>query len=99
MTALAQENAQVLNLIQAMLGAISPNMRRVALQMADDGGVHLRFLLAKDDEDDREEIDDIVFEFEALQSRNVRVEVSILVGDQPLSEIDLPGRLVFGRRE
>ncbi len=95
---LAYENAQVLNLVQAMFGAISPNMRSVSLECRD-GGVRLYFLLAEDDEADREEIDDILFEFEVLQERDIEINSSVVVSCKPEARVELPGRWVFGRKE
>ena len=95
---LSQENVQVLNLVQAMLGAISPNFRRVALETGPQG-VRLRFLLELDILTDREEIADIVFEFEALQLSRVDVLVDVLVDRRAIHEIDLPGRTVYLRKE
>ena len=92
------ENAHVLNLVQAMLGFISPNMRAVSVEPAE-RGVRLHFLLAEEDEGDREAIEDIVLEFEALMIQFVDVEVSVIVSSQPMATGSIPGRRVFGRRE
>ncbi len=96
---LADENAQVLNLVQAMIGAISPNLRRVALAVPAPGKLRLTFVLERDEPDDREEIDDIAFGFEALQMQEIDLEVHIIADARPISEITLPGRVVFGRKE
>jgi hypothetical protein len=96
---LATENKQVLNLVQAMIGFVTPNFRRVTLDVRANGALTLRFLLAHDDPRDREEIDDIEFEFEALQDSIVEVDVDILIDRRPIHEIELPGRLVYGRKE
>ncbi|WP_169979132.1 hypothetical protein, partial [Tautonia rosea] len=95
---LAFENARVLDLVQAMFGAISPNMRAISLECVD-GGVLLRFLLAEESEVDREEIDDILFEFEALQERAIEIRSSVVVSSRPEARVELPGRWVFGRKE
>jgi len=60
---------------------------------------NLHFLLEKDNEEDREEIEDIEFEFLALQDRLVTVTTEIVVSNKPLTENQLPGRGVFLRRE
>ena len=96
---LEEENTQVLNLVQAMLGAVSSNLRRVALQVPKPGAVRLTFIIERDDPQDREEIQDIAFEFEALQTEGVDLDVDIGVDDRPNSELRLPGRLVFARKE
>ena len=95
---LAAENAHVLNLVQAMIGLISPNMRAVSVELAG-RGVRLHFLLAEEDGADREAIEDIIFEFEALQERFVNIEVTVAVSSEPPATGTVPGRRVFGRRE
>lgn len=96
---LTEENLQVLNLVQAMIGAITPNFRRVTLELISPGSVCLRFLFERDDPDDREELEDIAFEFEALQSHGIELDVKVIVDARPVHEINLPGRIVFGRKE
>ncbi|WAS93143.1 hypothetical protein [Nannocystis punicea] len=96
---LTDENVQVLRLVIAMVGAVSPNFRRVSLEVVDARKVHLWFLLAHDHSEDREEIDDIAFEFESLQDRGIELETTILVDARPVEQLALPGRVVFGRRE
>lgn len=96
---LSEENIQVLNLVQAMIGAVSPNLRRVTLEVPRPGAVHLRFVLERDDSDDREEIEDIGFEFEALQTTGIELEMDIIVDGRSIGELRVPGRVVFGRKE
>lgn len=95
---LLRENAQVLNLVQAMIGSVTPNMRGVSL-VAHPESVHLYFLLEHDDEGDREEIDDIVFELEALQGGSIDVDVTVLVSPDDSAFHQLLGRRVYGRAE
>jgi hypothetical protein len=99
--AITRENAQVLNLIQAMIGSPSPNFRRVTLEGTTGDGVRLRFLLAHDDPMDREEIEEIAFEFEfeTLQDADISIEVDVVCDAGPLADIRLPGRIVYVRRE
>src|SRR4051794_18992867 len=92
------ENAQVLNLVQAMIGLVPTNLRAASLACAP-GRVQLYFVLASDDVHDREAIDDIGFEFEALQERLVPVAVSVLVSAAADAVGGMPGRRVFGRLE
>lgn len=92
------ENRLVLALVQAMIGAISQNFRRVSLEVMDDG-VRLEFVLNQESEEDREEISDIGFEFEALQSTSIDVTIDVLVTTEELWKVPLSGRVVFGRRE
>jgi|tagenome__1003787_1003787.scaffolds.fasta_scaffold19380093_2 hypothetical protein len=95
---LERENAQVLNLVQAMLGGVSPNMRAASLECWPEG-VRLHFLLEREDEGDRQEIEDIAFEFEALQDRGINLEVSVVVSPERSAIGKLPGRRVYGRKE
>ena len=95
----AEENAQILNLIQAMIGSISSNLRWVTLEVPKSDSVHLRFLFDRDDVDDREEIEDITFEFAALQIKDIDIDVDVIVDRRPISDLELPGRVVFGRKE
>jgi hypothetical protein len=95
---LARENTQVLNLVHALIGGVMPNMRAVSLECWLDG-VRLHFLLEREDASDREEIEDIAFEFEALQSRGIDLEVAIIVSAERSAIGRMPGRRVFGRKE
>lgn len=97
---LADENRQILMLVQSMLRSVSANFRIVTLDLRGDGGVDLYFVLERDDPEDRECIEDIAFEFDALQEGPARkIDVTVLVSDRPYHEIAVPGRRVFGRRE
>ena len=93
-----EENRLVLDLVQAMIGAISDTFRRVTIEVGKER-VLLRFLLEREDDIAREEIDDIAFEFEALQERDLNTEVVVMVDARPMADLALPGRVVFGRRE
>ena len=91
------DNHQVANIVQAMLGSISWNFRAVSL-VSDEASAVLYFVLEQDHPEDREEIADIVFEFEALQTSNIDVNVVIAVSSGPMT-LDTPGRLVYLRKE
>jgi hypothetical protein len=100
-TELESINGRVVNLVQAMLGSISANFRAVAIDLTQ-GAVKLHFLLERECDADREEIDDIVFEYEALElgfadSRAVIASVVVSADDAPM--LSMPGRRVFGRKE
>lgn len=97
MPTLEEENIQVLNLLQALLGAVSSNFRAVSIDC--NHTITLTVLLAENDSEDREEIDDIEFEFIALQDGPVAVSTEVLVSREPIGQIDMRGRLVFLRRE
>lgn len=92
------ENQQVLNIVQAMLGSITENFRAVFLN-CHDTGVVITFILQRDNVEDREEIDDILFEFEALQLSGIHVDFKVIVDSKHLAEIEISGRMVFGRKE
>jgi len=95
---LSYENCQVLNLVQAMLGSISENFRFVFIDSSD-SFVRIKFILDKKNEEDVEEIEDIVFEFEALQDKSIDVDYEVIFDSRPLSEIGFSGRMVYSRRE
>ena len=96
---LAEENAQVLHLVQALIGAVSPNLRWVTLAVPTAGAVNLRFVLEEDRPEDREEIEHIAFEFEAFQAGPIELDVEIIVDRRAVEELQLPGRFVYGRKE
>jgi hypothetical protein len=98
-----EQNMACAMLNQSLLGIISPNFRRVAVSFSDDGW-KIRFWLERDDEVDREEIEDSMGDFDGL----------VLGMDSPPSDIEaiteicsasLPAldpsnwRVVFLRRE
>jgi hypothetical protein len=91
-------NQCTLALMQALLGAVSPNFRMVTL--ANDGGVwKLQFVLQSESGADREEIEDVASEFEALQGSVVRYEVDITITADPIAWPPPPTRVVYRRRE
>jgi len=96
-TNIEEENRQVLNFMQSLFGAISPNFRAVSIIVEEE--IILHFLLEKDNEEDRKDIEDIEFEFLAMQDQLVTVMTEIVVSSKPLTENQLPGRGVFLRRE
>ena len=98
MSSLERENRWVLDLVQAMVGAVSSNFRRVGIQL-DNEAIRIQFILERDSAEDREEIEDILFEFEALQNGPVEVEASVLIHAGELQSVELYPRVVYGRRE
>jgi len=81
-----------------MLGSISSNFRAVAISFKG-LDIGLLFILEIDRPEDREEIDDIVFEFEALQLSFTKIDVTIKIDRRPRAELTLPEALVYLRRE
>ncbi len=90
---------RVSELLRAMLGSVNWNLRAVWLDETGPTSVILRFLLARDDEEDREEIDDIVFEFEAQQDTGIDLDVQVDVSNDSLSTFHDFGYLVYARWE
>lgn len=97
--ALNDRNKLAVMLIQALWGAISPNFRMVALYPCKPV-YKLLFVLEKDETIDREEIEDVVAEFDALQGTGaVKFKVDILVSAESLPWPEPPWLVVFRRRE
>jgi len=100
---LNNENKVVLMVVQALVGAVSPNFRRVAITF-DEAMLRLLFVLERESEEDREEIEDVMGEFDALLlSLNefrfeFNVDITISAGSLPVMDA-LSSRIVFGRRE
>jgi hypothetical protein len=91
-------NLMVLSLVQALLGAVSPNMRMVYLGRGESRW-RLVFVLERDDAEDREEASDVATEFEALQARPIDYELQVIVSSDDLEWPDPPSRVVYRRRE
>ena len=68
-------NFQALMVVQAMVGMLSPNFRRITL---DHDGCQwlITFVLEREDAEDREEIEDFETEWDALQSGPEPCEVA-----------------------
>jgi hypothetical protein len=84
--------------IQALLGAISNNFRFVSVEVAA-GGVVIKIVLAKDDEDDRASIEDFATEFEALLPVRVPYKVEVVVSKETIVWPPHTSLVVFKRRE
>lgn len=91
-------NLQTVALSQALLGAVSPNFRQVALDRRDEEW-SLHFVLERDDPIDREEIEDVVTQFEAVQEGPIPLSVEVAVDAGDLAWPEAPARTVFRRRE
>ena len=100
---LNDQNKVTVMLVQALGGAISPNFRLIALGLAEPVW-QLLFVLETESSVDREEIEDVAGEFDALLTglnlRGVKFEVKTIVSSETLPGID-PSRwiVVFRRRE
>lgn len=101
---LNDKNKVTVMLVQALLGAISPNFRLVAIELTEPSW-QLLFVLEKEDNHDREEIEDVVGEFDGLLLglSNVGTHnflVNILVSDKELPVLNPSSwRVAFRRRE
>lgn len=100
---LNDQNKVTVMLVQALWGAISTNFRSVALALTEPVW-QLLFVLERESAVDREEIEDIAGEFDALLSGMnmgvIKFDLRIVVDDGPLPVLDPSSwRLVFRRRE
>ena len=100
---LEDENAFTLLLMQAMWGAISPNFRRVSASFSDSTW-QILFVLELEDQRDREEIIDIVDNFDGLicgyAPPDVQLATTVVVSAEQLPALDMSKwRLLFQRRE
>jgi hypothetical protein len=94
---LDEQNRQVVFLVQAMLGMVTPNLRGASVVFEPDLALH--FVLEEDSELDRDEIEDAMFEFIAFQDQPVDVKTVIVVSTAPMNNLLLPGRRVYMRHE
>ena len=92
------ENRLLLSQVPALVGAVSPNFRRVSLSLTEDG-LRMEFVLKEESAEDREEIADIYIEFEALMDGPTPAVIDVLVTTEELEKIPINGRVVFGRKE
>lgn len=96
-------NKVTVMLIQSLCGAISPNFRMVALGFFEPEW-QLLFVLENESVEDRDQIQDVVEDFDALlmglSSAEAKFEVKTIVSAAPLAVLD-PSfwRVVFLRRE
>lgn len=89
---------QALMLIQALLGAISPNFRLVSIGLSDHT-VKIQIILEEKSEVDDDEINDVASEFEALQERPVDYEIDTLVTKEDINWPNSDTIVVYRRRE
>jgi hypothetical protein len=91
-------NLVCMQLIEAMLGSISCNFRRVTLGHSGTHW-HMEFVLAAESEADREAVSDIAVDFEALQDGPIDLVVDVHVTTALLEQPSWPTRILFKRRE
>jgi hypothetical protein len=97
---LAHENEMTLALVQALLGAPSPNFRAVTIETRPTE-ILIRVYLESESIIDREEVDDLLAEFEALHTKPIKTEIEVIVSSQrwPTGVNSLAGRPVYARRD
>jgi hypothetical protein len=97
---IAFENTQVLFLVQALIGNMTVNMKSVAFKCFR-ASIEIVFVLYHEDPECREGIEDIMFEFEALQLSNISVSSRVIIDDRAIAEEEstLDGRIVFLRKD
>jgi len=91
-------NYQVLMLVQALVGAVSPNFRMVAISL-EDGEWVTRFYLEEYDEEDVDEVEEVMCQYAAYQEGELRSRYEVLVGSGRLPGYSEVGRVVYRRRE
>jgi hypothetical protein len=95
---LERENMLVLDALQASLGLISADMRAVSVQL-DPDKVVLHFAMRERNCDVDEDIEDMVFELDALREGSTRIEASVYVGAPDQSWPGRAGRLLYLAKE
>ena len=91
-------NFQVLMLVQAMLGAVTPNFRMVVLSCEDDVWV-IRFYIEENIEDDIGEVEEIMCQYTAYQGAYLKCRSEIIVGKEDLPNLSEAERVVYRRKE
>jgi hypothetical protein len=97
---LARENDMTLALVQALLGVPSPNFRAVTIETRPTE-ILIRVYLESESTIDREEVDDLLTEFEALHTEPINTEIEVIVSSRswPTGVNSLAGRPVYARRD
>ena len=96
---LREENDQVFNLNQAMIGWITPNFRRVSLVREDGGMFRLFFVLERDSRRDREGIASIMADYKAMPGTAADPEVEVRIVSGSIGAAIPLGRGVYHRNE
>lgn len=90
---------QSLYLMQALLGAITPNFRMVWFSIDDNEVIRVTLILEKESADDEEEIDDLKSEFEALQEKPIKYCFNVVISDEDLIWPNENSIVVYRRKE
>lgn len=94
---LHEMNVMHVNLNQATLG-LNDNFRMVAFTRESDIWI-FKFYLDHEDKDDREEVEDIMTQIEAIEGSDFNAEVEISVGNEPIARPVHPVRVVYRKYE
>lgn len=78
---------------------ISPNFRRVSIEIGQQEELKIIVILEHYDEQDLDEIEDLCAEFEALYETSIDVETDVNITDELLPPLDPAAHTVFMRRE
>ena len=92
------ENYQVVSAVQALWGAIRPNMVAISLKCVGPE-VHLHFYLEADSTIEREGIEDVATDLEVLQLANVPVQRHINIVGKQMDWEQIEGRCIYRRYE
>jgi hypothetical protein len=95
---LQYENYQVVSALQALWGAVTPNMISISLGCVGPE-VHLYFYLQEASSIDMERIEEAAEDLEALQFTSVPIHTHVNVVAEPLLHQQVEGRLIFRRYE
>ena len=98
MISIETQMIQTLRLVQALRGAVSPNFRMVALAY-ENCKWRLIFILEEQNPEDVDEIEEIGFEFTALQETTINHEIDLTVTKEAIPWPDGSIRVVYRRRE
>lgn len=94
MDSLEHDNSLVLQAVQASLGLISCDVSGISISITTDRIVW-HFALKRETEEVREDIEDMLFEFDALLAGSVALESRVYVGDPDARWPGRGGRLIY----
>lgn len=99
---LSEQNMVEVMLVQALCGAITPNFRRITL-LPQRPEVRVEFVLEVESAEDREEIEDIITDFDVylmdVGTSGFALKWGTTVDSGALTPVDAPTRVVYRRKE
>lgn len=95
---LEYENMMVLDTLQASLGLISEDMRGISVQLQSEKVV-LHFAIRERNATIDSDIEDMIFELDALREGAIRIEASLYVGAPDSAWPGRKGRLIYLAKE